>query len=86
MWCPTNCTSCGVIVFGIGGIVISWPNQREACRVTYPWDAVEGYIEWYRRMSHLIMQNPSMIAIIKRIWIQYMNFNNNHTPLELVDQ
>jgi len=29
--CPTNCTSHGVIIFVIGCVVISWPNQREVC-------------------------------------------------------
>jgi len=27
--------------------------------VRYQWDTVDGYMDWFRQISHLIIQNPS---------------------------
>ena len=37
--------------------VLSW--EERSVRVRYQWDTVEGCMDWYRRISHQIIQNPS---------------------------
>ena len=32
--------------------------QNRSCPITRPSDCVPGYLEWYRRVSHPIVQNP----------------------------